>query len=219
MPIDVRGAEKTADRERVVEDWVPVYLKEDGKTVFKDGKPVQIGERKKHSYTLHTSHYLIETVVGELMLGSNVEWVSVPEQPATEAKPRVPFVPATETEPEQPSVDAVEAREAQPAHEHTRLNPAAGSEEPESGRHRARGVDIHLRDGLKPDAQGRVRGRIEFKVREVSASLGNEKSYYVYLNVFPSETPGNARVRVVAGAGTRGTDKNGFGVQIIKPRE
>jgi hypothetical protein len=49
-------------------------------------------------------------------------------------------------------------------------------------------VDIHLRDGVKPDEKGEIHGMIEVKVREIKPrreSDGDKINYYLYINVFP----------------------------------
>lgn len=49
------------------------------------------------------------------------------------------------------------------------------------------GIDVHLRDGLKPDPKtGVVKGLIEVKLRKVEPRNGGGKTnFYLYMNVFP----------------------------------
>jgi hypothetical protein len=48
-------------------------------------------------------------------------------------------------------------------------------------------IDIHLREGVKPDPQtGEISGLIEIKVRKIEPRDGSGKiNYYLYMNVFP----------------------------------
>jgi hypothetical protein len=90
-------------------------------------------------------------------------------------------------------------------------------EEPEHLHTQVEKVDVHLRDGLEPDEHGRVFGRIEIKLRMVSApALGDDISQYLYVNVFPAATRGGARIRMHTGAPRTGygPDKNGNSVSI-----
>lgn len=48
------------------------------------------------------------------------------------------------------------------------------------------GVDIHLRDGLKPDANGEIHCLLEVKIRKVEPRNGGGKTnFYAYINAYP----------------------------------
>lgn len=49
------------------------------------------------------------------------------------------------------------------------------------------GIDVHLRDGLKPDPRtGVIKGLIEVKLRKIEPRNGGGKTnYYLYMNIFP----------------------------------
>ncbi len=60
------------------------------------------------------------------------------------------------------------------------------------------GVDIHLRDGVKPDPQtGEIHGRVEVKVRKLAQKNGKGKTnLYFYLNIFPLKDGAKPKRRI-----------------------
>lgn len=72
----------------------------------------------------------------------------------------------------------------------------AQGEKPEHFHARVMGIDIHLRDGLRPPTDGRITGRLEINVRHVSNQepRKGETPFFLYMNVDAS--PGAATARV-----------------------
>lgn len=63
--------------------------------------------------------------------------------------------------------------------------PAKGSA-PEYRHVKVHNVDIHLRDGLEPSADGAIVGSVQVKVRKIQPKHGGgHANLYLYMNVFP----------------------------------